>query len=471
MDSGQISSIFLKRRVSLSPASVALIAFLLSALLFGVLTVAEYRKQISEQRAAMANYGNMLSARIDRELNAVMLISGGLSSYLTVYRNELDPRKLEAILANLYTHGKYLRCLDVVEGYRITYVYPQESNEAALGVDLRMQPDQWPLVKLAADTRRGVLAGPLNLIQGGKGIIYRYPVYMGEQYWGQLFTVINADELLKAAFEGVPTDNYTFAVRVQGTPDVFYGNPALFAASDSIIVTSQVPSGSWEWVIHQTRPDIPKLIFMIAGMGLAISLLLSRLAYRLMDEHQRIVAYAMYDSLTGLANRRLLQDRMHRAYAQAKRFHRSMAVIYVDLDHFKGINDTYGHQFGDEYLKAAGQKLESCLRSIDTLSRTGGDEFIIVLDEISSPQDARAVADNILEKFRQPATINGSNVSIELSMGVAVLVAGSNVSLHELIKQADQALYQAKTAGRNTYRVFGEDFEPDEKQADDAPWS
>jgi diguanylate cyclase (GGDEF)-like protein len=445
-------------RSHISPLWAALTVFLIFMSVFGLLTQAEYQKLVANERTQAINHGNMLRTRVDRELNSLLFISAGVSSYITVYHKELKPEKLRAILADLYARSKHVRNLGVAEGYRMTYVYPLESNEKIVGVDFRDLPTQWPQVKQAVETRQGVLAGPLDLVQGGKGMIYRYPIYIGDEYWGILSTVINTYEFLEAAFQGVSTADYSFAIRLKGEPvaPAFYGDAALFDDPDAFRMTSQVPNGSWEWAIRKTSADASKLVFVIAGMGFIISLLLGGLAYHQIRERGRLTMHAMHDSLTGLANRRLLQDRMHQAYEQARRFNRSMAIVYIDLDHFKRINDTHGHDFGDEYLKMAAEKLEDCLRNVDTLSRVGGDEFVIVLEEISAPQDARIVANNILESFRQPETIYEINMRIELSLGIAIFPPGSDISLKELTKQADIALYEAKAAGRNTYRIFGE---------------
>lgn len=441
----------------LIPVWVGLAVFLIFLAISGLLTRAEYEKFIADERAQAINHGNILRTRVDRELNALLFISSGLSAYLSVYHKELKPEKVEAILADLHARSQHVRNLGVAVGFRLTYVYPLKSNEKIIGVDFRDLPKQWPQVKQAVDTRQGVLAGPLELVQGGKGLIYRYPVFIDDEYWGILSTVINTDDFLKAAFEDVSTDKYQFAIRLHGEPATaaFYGNPAIFEDSLAFRMTSQVPNGQWEWAISK-HTALPKPVIVIGAMGLIISLLLGGLAYHQVHERSQLTRHALQDSLTGLANRRLLQDRMQQAYEQARRFGRSMAVIYVDLDHFKRINDTHGHDFGDEYLKTAARKLEACLRHVDTLSRVGGDEFVIVLEEIGETTDAHVVAENILRAFEIPVTIYDRNVRVELSMGIGLFPAGSALAMSALMKQADIALYEAKAAGRNTYRVYGE---------------
>lgn len=449
---------YIALRKNLLPLIYGLATLLVFLAIFGLLTRAEYEKYKANSRSEAVHYGSMLHTQIDRELNALLFISAGMSSYLSVYHDELNPRKIEAILADLYSRSLHVRNLGVAVGYRLTYVYPRKNNEKAIGIDYRDRPNQWPQVQQAIETRRGVLAGPLDLVQGGKGLIYRYPVFIEDKYWGILSTVINTESFLRAAFKDIAGSDYDFAIRVKKKPasPTFYGDARLFDDRDAYTMVSNVPNGQWEWAIKRKTSGLPKLIWVMSIMGTVIGLLLGSLVFYFMLERTRLTVHAMYDSLTGLANRRLLQDRMNQAFEQARRFGRTMAVMYIDLDHFKRLNDKYGHDFGDELLKVTAKKLTSCIRNVDTLSRVGGDEFIIVLEEISEPQDVRPVADSIMEAFKEPARIFDINIRIELSLGIAIYQPGSDLALQALLKQADIALYEAKGSGRNTYRIFGD---------------
>lgn len=449
---------YIALRKNFLPLIYGLATFLVFLAIFGLLTRAEYEKYKANSRSEAVHYGSMLHTQVDRELNALLFISAGLSSYLTVYHDELKPQKIEAILADLYSRSQHVRNLAVSVGYRLTYVYPHKGNEKAIGIDYRDLPNQWPQVQQAVETRKGVLAGPLDLVQGGNGLIYRYPVFIEDKYWGILSTVINTESFLQAAFKDIAGNGYDFAIRVKekSAPPAFYGDARLFDDRDAYTMLSYVPNGQWEWAIKKKVSSLPKLIWVMSLMGSVISLLLGSLVFYFMLERTRLTVHAMYDSLTGLANRRLLQDRMNQAFEQARRFGRAMAVMYIDLDHFKRLNDEYGHDFGDELLKVTARKLTGCVRNVDTLSRVGGDEFIILLEEISEPQDVRPITDSIMETFKEPAQIFDINIRIELSLGIAIYQPGSDLALQALLKQADIALYEAKGSGRNTYRIFGD---------------
>ena len=163
---------------------------------------------------------------------------------------------------------------------------------------------------------------------------------------------------------------------------------------------------------------------------------------------------AYYDVLTGLPNRRLLLDRMNQSIAQAQRHQRSLAVMFFDLDHFKEINDTLGHDVGDELLKVVAERLEICVRVGDTVSRQGGDEFVIILSEIAKPQDAALVAQKILKVVGTPVVICEHKLNVTASIGVAVYATDSADDAARLMKKADVAMYEAKEAGRNTFRFY-----------------
>jgi len=173
------------------------------------------------------------------------------------------------------------------------------------------------------------------------------------------------------------------------------------------------------------------------------------------EEQIRQLAY--YDTLTGLPNRRLLVDRLDHALAQARRFHRSLAVMFLDLDRFKLINDTLGHSSGDELLRQVATRLAACVREGDTVARPGGDEFVIVLTEVAQPQDAAGVARKVITAFDAPFPVAGQELRVTTSIGIAIYPIDGADDVDELMKKADMAMYRAKEAGRNGYRFYEED--------------
>lgn len=162
---------------------------------------------------------------------------------------------------------------------------------------------------------------------------------------------------------------------------------------------------------------------------------------------------ATHDPLTGLANRMLLHDRLEHAIENATRRQTSVAVLFVDLDNFKKINDTKGHEAGDQVLREIAHRLLSSVRSVDTVARLGGDEFAMVIEEIKLPEAASLIADKILPALGRPVMLRHEAVPVGGSIGVAIYPDAGQTA-DELLRAADSAMYEAKAAGRNCYRIF-----------------
>jgi len=172
----------------------------------------------------------------------------------------------------------------------------------------------------------------------------------------------------------------------------------------------------------------------------------------------RLAYLAQYDSITGLANRNLLRDRLDQAVALAARDGRQVAVLFADLDRFKLVNDTYGHQLGDALLAEVGARLHALVRASDTVARVSGDEFVVVLPDVEQADAAATVAQKVLVALGAPFRLGGREVSVNASVGVALYPAdGSDAD--SLLKAADAALYRAKDLGRGAYCFFTAEME------------
>lgn len=171
------------------------------------------------------------------------------------------------------------------------------------------------------------------------------------------------------------------------------------------------------------------------------------------EMEEKIRHYAYHDSLTDLPNRYLFEDRLNLALKYAKRTRRQLGVLFIDLDGFKAINDTYGHDIGDLLLKSVANRISSLLRVSDTLSRVGGDEFIVLLPEIADRSDAIHVAEKLLDALAQPFELAGSQLRISASIGLAIYPQHGDDN-QTLLKYADIAMYEAKKNGKNNVQVF-----------------
>lgn len=162
---------------------------------------------------------------------------------------------------------------------------------------------------------------------------------------------------------------------------------------------------------------------------------------------------AQHDALTGLPNRALFYDRLEHAFEQARRRKWITGVMFIDLDHFKVVNDTLGHSAGDQLLRQVSARLAECVRVDDTVGRLGGDEFAVILSELAHDEDGRVVAKKIIDAIARPFQINGTEVSISASIGIASSPPDS-ANADTLVRNADAAMYHAKQEGKNNYRFF-----------------
>ena len=172
------------------------------------------------------------------------------------------------------------------------------------------------------------------------------------------------------------------------------------------------------------------------------------------QHEMRLEHIAHYDALTGLPNRVLLSERLNAALPEARRLGQPLALVFLDLDGFKAVNDSYGHDKGDKLLETLAERLQGALREGDTLARLGGDEFVAVLVGLHRKEDALPVLDRLRTSAAQTLRIDGIDLEVSASLGVTFYPQAAEVDADQLLRQADQAMYQAKLAGRNRYQLF-----------------
>jgi diguanylate cyclase (GGDEF)-like protein len=178
------------------------------------------------------------------------------------------------------------------------------------------------------------------------------------------------------------------------------------------------------------------------------------------ESQDKLDHLAHHDPLTGLPNRLLFHDRLQHAMVRAARDGRQLAVMFIDLDRFKTVNDTLGHHVGDELLKQVAGELTQCLREGDTLARLGGDEFIVLLEDVDGAQGARHVAEKLMQLFERPVVVSDYELFVTGSVGISLFPQDA-VDMNVLIRNADVAMYQAKARGRNGYQLYAPTMDGD----------
>lgn len=262
--------------------------------------------------------------------------------------------------------------------------------------------------------------------------------------------------------------------RMWGYPaEAVYADPAIWLRSvhpdDRLrvasVFTDTMRNSDWELEFRAMRPD--NSLRHVLMRGYAVRDTAGRLLRRAgiaqditeqKQQEERIQHLAYHDALTGLPNRMLVMDRLARGLAVAQRQHRQLAMLFLDLDRFKTINDTLGHLSGDSLLRQVARRLLSSLREQDTVARLGGDEFLVLLEHVTDIGDVAHVANKILAALAQPFDLGEHELHVTVSIGVSLYPRDAQ-DAESLLKYADTALYKAKDAGRNTYRFFSPEMD------------
>lgn len=428
---------------------------LLCVALFGVLVVLTEKIVQREAewlheslRTRVLADASILRARIEGELNSMLCLASGLGDYVSAYPT-LEADRVEIVLAQVYRHGHYLRNIGLAPGNVIRFIYPLQGNERVIGSRYEDLPSQWAAVKRAIETRNTVLTGPVDLVEGGHGLISRTPVFLPNGlYWGIISLVVDADSFFTAVEREQNERGLDWALRgtagLTGARGTIFGDAQLFER-ESVRLPIRIPGGAWEMAATPAegwRIDEEQLFRLRLGAFL-LSLLVTLLIHLALEERIHIRYLALHDALTGLPNRRLLNDRLERAIAQARRNRLTFAVLYVDLDGFKPINDRYGHKAGDRALTVVARRLQRHLRRNDTVARVGGDEFVLLLPDVGSQAKAQVVVEKVTDLIAQPIQHGDQMIHIDASVGVS-LYPHHGETPDALIDHADAAMFSEK---------------------------
>ncbi len=419
------------------------------AVLFATESIVRFRmaEEVSESNAEALNFASELRARLDRELNSVLYLGSGIVGYLVVRHTDINSSEIEHILAAVHGYGQHVRNMSIAVGYRPTYVYPLAGNEQILGQDYQSIPAQWPSVQTAIKTRSVVLTGPVNLVQGGTGLIYRTPIFIKDNYWGMLSTVVDIPSLLRAALTGIEKDRFEFAIRTEEngkmTPGLLLGASQLFSATDSLLLEAPMPNGKWVYAVRPADRRTSILTLAIRGMGWALALMAGFCIITLLHHRRELSHLADFDSLTNLPNRRLFDDRMEQAFRRhARKGEGPIALLFIDINDFKPINDRFGHLYGDRVLQATADRLREEVRIGDTVSRWAGDEFALIIEDAN-----RDLVDALIERLQRriakPLEVYGHQFTLSTAIGSAFYPEEAD-SPASLLKLADQRMYEAK---------------------------
>lgn len=359
----------------------------------------------------------------------------------------------------------------------IQQVHPLKGNKKAIGHNILVDDKRRKEALAAVRERRMTLAGPFELIQGGIAVIGRNPVFLkkaeGDVFWGFTSALIYLDELLSVTdLKQLAERGYSYQLgRLH--PDT--GEENVFASHGSLAeiefqsMDISVPNG--QWFLRLGRPFSGEAAVFWLGyiLSLTIAALLAFLVGRVLQEparlHKKVVqqtqeleVMAYHDFLTGLANRRLFIETIQHELTNMVRRKEQTALLYLDLDDFKRINDSLGHDLGDKLLVEVAKRLKSKVRSNDLVARLGGDEFAILLPNVAGGKGVLSVAEMLMHSVSQPLMIDGHEIIINTSIGITLAPVDGD-DANQLLRNADMALYASKEGGKNLFSFFNKQMQ------------
>lgn len=425
-------------------AAFVFIAIALSAELFLHFRAME---EASANRTAALSFASELRARSDRELNSVLYLSSGVVGYLVVHHDKIDPNEINDILRAVHSYGRHIRNFSLAVGHRVAYVYPLRGNEAILGRDYRDLSAQWPAIEAAINTGAGALTGPVDLVQGGRALIYRIPVFVDNSYWGLLSTVIDMASFQSAAFNGLDNAHFEFAIRSEGPAGaggLLWGRQEMFADPQAIQFEAEVPNGRWVYAVRSTRQGGSAMVWLLRGTGWLLAVLAGLSVFTVLRQRSELARHAGFDSLTNLPNRRLFDDRLEQMVRRQARASESLiAALFLDLNGFKRINDVYGHRFGDAVLRIVAARIREEVRLSDTVARWAGDEFVLLI-EGAEREFVAQLEQRLRNRIAVPFVLEGIALSVNAAIGIAYYPDEAD-SPAKLLELADLRMFEDKS--------------------------
>jgi len=383
----------------------------------------------------------------EREISNVWAFSSALSAYLAA-TPDVTQKQLSRFSSAMVEASPFIRSLSLAKDNVFTHVFPFEENKQALGLDYMKNPVQKSAVERLIRERKPNIAGPIDLVQGGKAFVLRRPVYFTDEesglktYWGIASLLINFSDLINYL------NAHTYAKDYEVQWHIYDSDSG---QTESIFSTLEgdtknysfkkvkLPSETWYIGTKEKQSSSSSHILMLDATGILTALLIAYLVNRLLISHKTNRELALYDHLTNLPNRRLLNDRFRQLVAQATRQHIGFHLIYIDLNNFKQINDTQGHNVGDKVLKEIACRLQSHIRGSDTIARIGGDEFVVLSEVTDSSPPPSDMIEKLSDVIMRPmADLNG--LIVQASFGSAHYDT-HGTTLTTLLSHADHNMY------------------------------
>ena len=432
-------------------------------------SLVETRRQY--ENAEVTQELSTISGKLQGVITNNLSLISGLAAHIAI-NPQIDQQGFERYASAVMREESLIINMAGAPDMVVTMVYPLEPNKRVIGLDYSRNTEQVYAAKLTKNRKGMVVAGPVKLVQGGSAFIGRSAIYDDKgDFWGIVSCPIDEQLLYKEA--GLLDQNMEIDVAIRGKDGkgelgaVFYGDETLFDDSRLARVSIDVGQGHWVLVARaktmatQSLDDVRFL--RIASLTLVV-LSFTFIYYRGLSTQKELgykemlVNKASYDQLTGLCNRFLFIDLLGKAIAHASRTNTKMAVLFIDLDGFKPVNDHYGHDSGDVVLREVGDRITASVRSCDTVARYSGDEFVVIVEDIIDSSSVVKIAAEIIETINKPFSIKDSSIYCGSSIGISVYPEDGS-DIESLLAKADQAMYEVKRSGKNGWHFFTESMQ------------
>ncbi|WP_020682780.1 bifunctional diguanylate cyclase/phosphodiesterase [Marinobacterium rhizophilum] len=429
--------------------------------------------QQREQASLIRDLINTQVSSVERLLN-LSLLSTELLAH-EVRRSNGEPADFVARAAEILRDFPAVSSLQLAPAGVNSQIYPFAANEAALGLNVFEHGPTAIATARARDDNRLTINGPLALVQGGRAVIGRNPVYLPgpgakDEFWGFVSAVIDIDRLLSVTdLQKLAQNGYQYELVSPASPaapeQVVFSGGGPLVGDNMQTLDVRVPNDRWLLRMSHGGHDGGGLVLGFGHvLSLFAALIIAWLVHYVLREPYRLRGLveartrelhdlAYHDYLTGLVNRRLLNEQLGQALREQSYSGRAVALLYLDLDDFKRINDSMGHEVGDQLLVAVANRLRAQVRANDIVARLGGDEFAVVLFISGGQHDLLRLAEKIVQELGRPVRLNNRDLVISTSIGIT-LAPHDGDSASQLLRNADMALYASKRRGKNCVAFF-----------------
>jgi len=344
------------------------------------------------------------------------------------------------------------------------WTYPQREAVSTARANVPLEEQSRSVIDRSLQEKTVVASRTIDLLQGGKGFLLALPMFSSETFTGHILFLFRIDKIFRKVIENTKQKFHVVILEENGE---VYDVAGHTVTSTDITPFTMTPNQiGYNWII-EIRPvkmfvdDLKTGVSeFVLFFGFLVSSLFGLMLYFLLLKNEKSMALhhqAYHDALTGLPNRLLFMDRLDQYIHKGHRNKSKIAVLFVDMDRFKEINDSLGHAFGDKAIKEVARRIESQIRETDTIARFGGDEFIMICNDIDNPIIVVNIIQKVMQSMADPIIVEDHSIYITLSIGISIYPDDADMA-YDLLKNADAAMYKAKNDGRNTYRFYTEDM-------------